>query len=179
MQIFRVTALVFSLWASEIAASYAAVYVLIPGIPGETTEVNHVGWVELQTLNWGHGEAPPGSPVRVQFNKVTVTKQLDSVSPALAALAANGQQLRDVKAEIVRPTGAGTTIVTFRLKLTNVRLTTYAGSVSSNQIGVDTFGFEFDTISWISFNTNKTGTAVPGTSGCWDIPANKACLPSF
>jgi type VI secretion system secreted protein Hcp len=167
------------LWACEIATSYAAVYVLIPGISGETTEANHVGWVELQTLQWGHAEGPPGSPARVQFTKVNATKLLDSVSPALALLAANGQQIKDVKAEIVR-TSAGTSTAMFRLKLTNVRLANYAASVQPNQSGAETIGFEFDTISWISFKPNQSGgPPLPGTSGCWDIPANKACPPSF
>ncbi len=174
--LLRVVVLLGVLCSTEVVQ--AATYMLIPNISGETTETNHVGWVELQSLNWGHSETPPGSPTRVQFNKVNCVKQIDSVTPALALLAANGQQMRDVKVEVVRQT-SGTAIVTFRLKLTNVRLAAYAASVQANQTGTETFALEYDSISWISFKTNNTGVAVPGTAGCWDVASNKSCTPSF
>ena len=162
-----------------VGSGEAAIYMLIPNISGETTESTHAGWVELQTLNWGHGEPPPGSAVKVQFNKVNGTKQLDSVSSALALLAANAQPLKEVKVEVVR-TAAGTITVLYRLKLTNARLVNYAASVQSNQIGIETFSLEFDTISWISFKTTAAGTtSTPGTAGCWDVVGNKPCAPSF
>jgi type VI protein secretion system component Hcp len=162
----------------QVSVSYAEnLYLSIPGIQGEATEPNHIGWMVMDTATWGHGEAPPGSPAQIQFGRVHFTKRSDSTSAALALLGANGQPLKDVKFESVR-TSSSALQTTFRMKLTNARVTTYAASTNGS-MATENLALGFDTITWITFKTNPQGQMVPGSAACWDIVKNVSCVPQY
>jgi type VI protein secretion system component Hcp len=175
-----VVCLAVALLTWQAALAHAVIYIQIPNIQGEVTEPAHLGWTEAQSLSWSHTEAPPGSPVKVQFNRVICTKFMDSVSAALALSAADGHLMKDVKVEIVRSNGSGGVVVTSRMKLTNVRLTAYAVSAQSGpQLPMESLSLAFDTMTWINFKLTPQGQAVPGTAACWDVANNKSCTPIF
>jgi type VI protein secretion system component Hcp len=171
---------VWFLLAGHVAASHAAIdmFLLVPNVPGEANDPAHSGWIQVETATWNHGEAPPGSPVKLQFGRVTIAKRNDSTSPLLALLAASGQPIKDVKLEMLL-TGA-TRPLLLRLKLTNVRVASYATALrSTDNVGSDSIGLSFDTITWINFKVNAQGQSVAGSSACWDVVNNKSCAPAF
>ena len=173
--------LTIALLVGHIATSHAITYMQIPNIQGEVTEGNHAGWIEVQALSWSHNEAPPSSPVRMQFNRVIFTKTVDSVSAALALSAADGHPMKDVKVEILRGApGGGGLFVAFRMKLTNARLTSYAASAQPGGAPpMESLALAFDTITWVNFKISASGQSSPGTAGCWDVVGNKSCAPAF
>jgi type VI secretion system Hcp family effector len=180
MKLRLVLCLAVVLVAWQVAVARAVTYMQIPNIQGEVTDSNHLGWIELQSLSWGHADAPPGAPVKVQFTRVNFTKLLDSVSAALALSAADGHVMKDVKVEIVRTNGSGGLVVVFRMKLTNARLTSYAASAQAGpQPPVESLALAFDTITWLNFRVTPQGQTAPGTAGCWDVVGNKSCTPAF
>jgi type VI secretion system secreted protein Hcp len=171
---------VWFLLAGHLATSHAAadLFLLIPNVPGESADQAHAGWIDLQGVTWSHGEAPPGSATKIQFGRVTMTKRNDSTSAMLALLAASGQPIKDVKLEMLT-TGA-TRLLLLRLKLTNVRVASYATAVTTaGNAATDSIALSFDTITWINFKINAQGQSVAGSSACWDVINNKACAPAF
>ena len=162
----------------HITAGHAAIYILIPGIQGESTDKNYSGWVRAESVSWGHGEAPPNSPSKIQFGRVTVVKSGDSNSAALGLFAATGQVMKDVKLEFTASM-QDVQVATSRIKLTNARMVSYAASANANQRPTEQLAFVFDSITWISFKISPTGQQSPGSAGCWDVLANKTCTPTF
>jgi type VI protein secretion system component Hcp len=169
-----------ALLSSQAISAHAAIFLQIPGMQGEVTESNHVGWIELQSLSFGHGEPPPGATVKVQFGRVNMTKTMEGLSAALASLAASSQAISQLKVEITRPTEA-TAPVVFKMKLTGARLTSFASSAqgSAQGLAVESLGWSFDTITWISFKRNQQGQVVPGTSACVDLAKISPCQVTY
>ena len=162
----------------QITAGRAAIYMLIPGIQGESTDKSYSGWIRVESVSWGHGEAPPNSPTKVQFGRVTVVKTGDSNSAALGLLAATGQVMKDVKLEFTASM-QDAQVATSRIKLTNARLVSYSASANQNQRPTEQLAFTFDSITWINFKVSNAGQQSPGTAACWDVALNKTCTPTF
>ena len=166
----------------QVSVSHAGnIFVLLPGIQGDATEPNHIGWIDVKSVSWGHGEAPPGSPIKIQFGRVSIVKLNDSISASLALLGATGQPIKDVKLEITKVVNEVPVVVS-RMKLSNARVASYATLALSagNEVN-DSIGFSFDTITWINFKVAKVGqqAPAPGSAACWDVINNKTCVPQF
>lgn len=171
-----VLGLAIGLLVCQVASAHAAIFLQIPGMQGEAVEKDHVGWIEVNSLSFGHGEAPPGAPVKVQFARVNVAKRADSLSAALALLAANGQAIPQLKVEILRSISA-TPVIMFKMKLTNARVASFSSSAQSDH--TDSIGLSFDTITWISTRIDSAGKPVPGTFACWDLAKNAVCPVNY
>jgi type VI protein secretion system component Hcp len=166
------------LFLCQVSMSHAEnLFLLLGGIPGESKDPQHPGWINLRSATWGHGEAPPGSPSKIQFGRVQITKHQDSTSATLALLGATGQALKDFKLEITRPT-ADTNLVLFRMKLTNARVASYAAAAHLDP-ATESVSFSFDTITWITFKIDELGRQSPGSAACFDVVNNKSCGVSF
>ncbi len=178
MKKYVVMCLTIALVACHVASGHAAIYVQIPGMQGDVTESNHVGWIELQSLSFGHGEPPPGATVKVQFGRINMTKNMDSNSAALASLGATLQAIPQLKVEVTRSSGASNPVI-FKMKLTGARLTSFASSTQPLLPPVENIGWSFDTITWISLKLNQQGQVVPGTSACVDLSKNSPCQVAY
>lgn len=166
------------LFICQISVTHAEdLFLLIAGIAGESRDQQHPGWNQVESVSWGHGEAPPGSPSKIQFGRVQITKLRDSTSAALALLGATGQPIKDIKLEISR-SSASAPVVMFRMKLTNARVAAYAAA-AHNGLGTESIGFSFDTITWITFKLDEQGRPTPGSAACFDVVGNKTCAASF
>jgi type VI secretion system secreted protein Hcp len=164
---------------SQVSMSHADnLFLLIAGIQGESKDAQHPGWNHLESASWGHGEAPPGSPSKIQFGRVQIAKPQDTTSAALAMLGATGQPIKDIKLEITRPGAGGSPVVVFRMKLTNARVTSYAAA-AHNGPATESVSFSYDTISWITIKLDEQGRPSPGSAACFEVVNNKVCGVSF
>lgn len=154
------------------------IFLFIDGVQGEVTEPAHPGWSMVQTASWGHGEAPPGSAVKVQFGRFAITKQHDSISALLAQAAASGTPFKEVKLEMVKNFG-GTKVAVSRIKLAGARVANYQTSGHGGGEATDSINFSFDRITWINFKLDASFRQLPGSAGCFDLKANAACPPIF
>jgi type VI protein secretion system component Hcp len=181
MKKYVVMGLTIALLACHVASGHAAIYVQIPGMQGEVTESNHIGWIELQSLSYGHNEGPPGSQVKVQYGRVNMTKLMDGLSASLALLGVTLQTVPQLKVEITRPSAAENPVV-FKMKLTGARVTAFTSSAQGSQAGthipVESIGWSFDSMTWITFKRNPQNQLVPGSSACWDAK-NSVCPVSY
>jgi type VI protein secretion system component Hcp len=167
------------LFLCQVSVSHAGnIFLLLPGVPGESVEKSHPGWIDVRTVSWGHGEGPIGSLSKAaQFRQVAIVKFNDSTSASLALLGATGQPIKEVKLEITRLLGTGP-VATSRMKLTNARVASYTASVTEGGDTTEQLTFSFDTITWIHFKFDK-GLQLPGSAACWDVVNNKVCVPQF
>ncbi len=155
-----------------------AIFMFIDGVKGESKDNAHKDWTDVQSTNWAHGEAPPGSPVKIQFGRLQITKLNDSISPLLALAAATGLAFKELKLEMIR--SGPVPVVVSRVKLRGARVASYATAVQDGpNAPTDSIGFSFDQITWINFKVDATGQQIPGNAGCFDLKTNTACTPGF
>lgn len=156
------------------------IFMLIDGIQGEVTETAHPGWSVVKSASWGHGEAPTGSVVKVQFQRLAIIKLNDPTSAVLAQAAATGKAFKEVKLEMLKNVG-DTKVVMNRVKLIGARVTNCQTSAQGEGSipPTDSISFSFDTINWINFKKDSSGHQAPGSAGCFDLKANAACTTRF
>ena len=149
--------------------SYTELFVLIPGIQGESTEPNHPGWSYGLSSSWKHAQAPPESTVKgAQFSPLIITKVAGTTSPALALFAADARVLKDVLLEFTHPIINNQNFVHLRIRLRNARLVSYeaVGSGNGDPAETEVFGLTFTQISWTTFRVDETGRPVVASTAC-------------
>lgn len=153
-------------------------FVLITNIEGESRDVNHPGWMDVTSIQWGAEGPPPDVKARPQLGPLVITKFSDSTSVGLALSAANGHIFPELKLEATKPFGDARK-VTYRIRLTDVRVVSYKRSEAANNIPTETVEFAYSTITWIAFKLSSTGQLLGNTSACWDVINNKLCAVRF
>lgn len=164
-------------------ASQAAVdmFLLLDGIQGETQDDKYSKTGGIDVLAWSEGLSQSGSTHlggsagagKSSVQDLSLTKYLDSSSPALRLLVANGRTI-DTATLIVRKAG-GNQLEYFRIDLKNI----IVSSVSSGGSGgedrlTENVTLNFSEVTWTYTPQNNDGSAgTPITVG-WDIFENKA-----
>src|SRR5712691_5354016 len=81
---------------------FAAAYMKISGIQGESTSPGHTGWIDLLSFGWGvphpgttaYGSG--GGEGKSSFHDLSLTKKVDKASPALMNATVNGKHFPTV-----------------------------------------------------------------------------------
>src|SRR5262245_1747776 len=99
-------ALACSVWL--VASTFAAkaedkAFVLIPGIPGDSTDSAHAGWIDAYGLDWNAVSTTSG-PVVTTFNPVSFLKGTDKASPLLMIALAQSTFFSAVTIDVCRQT---------------------------------------------------------------------------
>jgi type VI secretion system secreted protein Hcp len=157
-------------------------YLKIEGVDGESTDSNHVGWIQLQSYshnvsNETTGKSQGGSHMggRCQHGDISVVKPLDSSSPTLALACCQGKSHPTATLEICRSGASGTDSLTYqKVELTDVVIT----SVSPQAVGGSDFPSEsvclsYGTIKWTYTKTDTKGSPQGEIVTGWDLVQNK------
>jgi type VI protein secretion system component Hcp len=91
------------------------IYMKVPGIDGEATEANHVGWIELSGLSSPIARKVPDgaygtdavSRGLLAFGPVEMSRRVDAASVLLARATAAGQVFDAVHLHVTVPMGGG------------------------------------------------------------------------
>lgn len=126
------------LLAAQYASGAFTAYIQIDGIKGEVTAKGYEGWIEVGSAQWGVSRAISSSAgvanreaSTPSISEITLTKTLDSTSPALFLNAVGGGATPGggtVKLRLVDTT-AGT--VFYELTLSNVLVSSQSNSAST------------------------------------------------
>jgi type VI secretion system secreted protein Hcp len=88
-------------------------FIIIKGIPGESTDDKHAGWIELLSYNFGCSQSGSGqmsatgahSGGRADFQDFSFSHIASKASPKLMLALANGTHIDEINIELCRATG--------------------------------------------------------------------------
>lgn len=129
--------------------------------------------IPIASLQWGEGRgisSPVGgtrSASEPSFSEVTISKVMDSASPQLAMLAANG----DGNATCIITIKHSTTgVALYTLTLDKVFISGYSAN-SGGDVPSESLSFNYTKITWVYQKVDGTGKAIgsPSTPMGWDL----------
>ena len=139
-------------------ASAAEVLVMqVPGIPGSSKVVGHVGWITVISFA-GSAVAPPTTG-GAQPCQMVVQKPLDIASPHLWVATVNAQTFTTpIKIQVLAAGAGGTTYVLYDIELTNAEITSI-GDAGSTGLPQESVTLKAAKVS-LTFNTQNPETGV-------------------
>lgn len=165
--------------AIALAAQHASgafdIFIKIGDIKGESVDEKHLEWVELDSINWGISRkvSPPlgGSDRETSapsISELTITKRVDSVTPALFLNAVGASEPIDkVTLELADSFDKG---VFYRLTLENVLVSSQAHSgASGSDVPTETVSLNFTKIKIEYFKRDQKGGLTAVTPAGYDI----------
>ena len=163
-------------------ASHAAVdmFLLLDGIRGETQDNSYNKEGGIDVLAWSEGlsqsgtthQGSAGGAGRSSVQDLSITKYMDSSSPALRLLVANGQNI-DTATLIVRKSGQNQ-LEYFRIDLKNIIVTSVsAGGSGGEDRLTENVSLNFSEVTWTYTPSDTNGNALTPISVGWNIAENK------
>lgn len=114
--LMSMTCMVAVVAGSGTAEAQVNTYLLVVGVPGESTDALHAGWIDLQRFS----QTLEPSKKDIGSCQSYAVKRLDAASPALWSAAASGTVFLEMQVDIVRAGGEQQKF--FEQKMTNVRV---------------------------------------------------------
>jgi type VI secretion system secreted protein Hcp len=145
-------------------------YLLLPGIPGEVTETNHLNWIQVLAFDQSqtHPEAA-GSP---RFSDLRFEKRVDKASPLLMAACASGQSSSSAQLQLLQ--SEGRRLVFYDIKLSNVRVTALAfRHTPTGATPMEQFSLRFTDVTWTYTAFAQSGLPGDVVQAFWDLQRNK------
>ena len=101
-----------------------ATFMLIPQIPGESTDRSHARWIDVISLRQTADRETTSSPGAAQTNanvacEIEIIKFLDAAGPPIWAAAVTGQVFSEIQIEVVHQNSGD---VRYKLKLVDARI---------------------------------------------------------
>jgi type VI secretion system Hcp family effector len=157
-------------------------FLQVEGIPGESMDANHKGWIEPAAFHWGVSRpgqtfTPAGTPLPVaDFGDLTVVKQVDKATPKLFLKCCNGGMIRTLKLEIW-PIGTAYKYPLIEYKLGYVIVTQskpVGANVGASPYLMEEVSFNYSTIE-ITYNEQdpKSGELKGTVTAGWDRVSNQ------
>ncbi|AKU23994.1 type VI secretion system tube protein Hcp [Massilia sp. NR 4-1] len=157
------------------------VYLKIDGIKGESSDVAHMGWIELTSAQWGvtqpkSATASTGgghTAERCEHQCISITKLADLSSPVLMQTCSSGRTIARAKLEFMRADGLGERVKYYEVELENVLIGNITQMVHQGDVLHDSIGLKFSKVKW-KYCQQKIGGGIGGnTSGGWDLSINR------
>ena len=164
----------------------------IDGVPGESTDDKHKGWIEV--LSYSHGATQPssatassaggGTTERVTFDDLMVTKHIDKASAKLHELCASGKHIATVTLQLCRAGGDKLQYMEVKMEqvvISSVQATGMASAPAStgnssagDNLPTEQVTFDFGKIKWTYTQQKRAdGTGGGNVTGGWDLTTNK------
>jgi len=152
---------------SSMTTADAAIFMKIEGITGDVTEVNHVGWIDVDSFQFGVGRAissPVGGAERVvgatSVSDITITTAMSIASPAIFTEAVAGTTGKEVMIDFTKTAG-GSSVVFAHYVLTSTLISQYSVSAVGDNAGVasESISLNFLKIEWTFTPINPDGTS--------------------
>jgi type VI secretion system secreted protein Hcp len=144
-------------------------FLQVPGVQGESSNLNFVNAIVVTSFSWGVANPIGG---RAQFSNFQFTKRVDTSSPQLLQLVANKQVIPSkVTLSVVK---AGTVSQVYRaFCFTGVRFTSLQSNESAGDDGgVDSVSFSYGTVVERYSPQNADGSLGTPIFGGWDVFSN-------
>jgi len=162
----------------EAAIPSTVMFMNIEGIPGESTDDNHEGWIEVESFSAGINN-PTGGSVRsgdadsrttgpVNHNDFSVTKFLDSSSTSLYTACCDGTHIPKVDVQVCR--AAGEKICYMKYVFTDVIFTgVLTDGSSGDPIPIEEVTFNYGEVEWTYTKLDNKGKPIEEFQAHWDM----------
>jgi len=162
------------------------IFVNIDVIPGESTNANHINWIDAFAYSIGvtHpasvGSAGGAGASKPEFSPVTIVKQIDKASPKLYETCAKGTRIKKVTIDFYEGGAKVLVVLLADAFITSVEAVTpeltSMPAVTSAPISVlqlqEKLSLTFSRISW-TYYPAKGGSV----QGCWDVASGSVRCP--
>jgi type VI secretion system secreted protein Hcp len=154
-------------------------FLKIDGIPGESTDVDHKDWIDLDGFGEGvsvqaviGGAAGGGGTGKADFQPLKVIKRIDKASPLLFLNAAQGKHLAMVTLQLTRTGSKGLPLVFFEVKLQDALISSISlGGGDGGAQPKELVSFVYGRIDWTYRYVGADGQTGEVTGG-WDLKTN-------
>jgi type VI secretion system secreted protein Hcp len=158
-------------------------YLQIDGIKGESSDDQHKGWIECESVNWSlhqpkSATASTGgghTAERVELSDVAFHKIADLASPILAQHCAMGKTIPKAKFEFFRADGDGKRVKYYEVELENVLVAHVAQGVAGGGM-TENVGLKFSKVRWRYTQQRIAGGSGGNTAGGWDLATNRIAV---
>jgi type VI secretion system secreted protein Hcp len=156
-------------------------YLKINDAPGESTDNDHKGWIEVLSFSFGATQpaqasgstAGGGTSERVSIHDISFTKSVDKASAKLFELCCTGKHVNDATFEMFRASG-DKRIKYLEFKLNDAIVSSYQIGGSGGEVATESFSLNFGKIVQTYVQQDRAGGAASGNvSAGWDLKANK------
>ncbi len=156
-------------------------FINIDGIPGESTDDKHQGWIEVLSYSTGAMQPASGSRSsggarsagRVDMEDFIITKQLDKATPKLALHCCNGRHIPEIIVAICNATEKKEEYMRYTMNDCIITSVNTTGSGSSSEVPTEDIAINFDKITWkYTELDHKTGASKGALESNWSTTAN-------
>jgi type VI secretion system secreted protein Hcp len=157
-------------------------YLLIEGIPGESTAAGYEKQIEI--LGFSHGVAQTtdisasssggATTGRTHHSDFSINKAVDLASPVLLQRCCDGTHIPKVVLTLVR-SGGDNKVPFMTYTLTNLVVSNVSYSGSKDGLPLESVSFNYGKVEWVYTQQKRAGGGGGGnTTGSWNLETNKA-----
>lgn len=146
----------------------SSIFLKVDNISGESKDANHVGWIDVKSMNWGTSRNTNGSGT-VHYKNLSVHTSVDKATPAMFLYASNGRKIS--KIEISSWKSGGIATESYRITLENVLIV----DIFLHDAFIDsevTYEFQADKVKIQYWEQTALGGKGAETRSGWDIKNN-------
>ena len=160
-----------------VGAAQSDYYLKIDGIDGESTTNGHEKGIQIESWSWGTSNSSSSGygggmgSGKMSAKALTITKTIDTTSPAIFMACASGKRIKNAVLTAVRPSsdGKGSDYVT--VNFSDVFCSSFQHSGSSSDRPMESLSLNFTKIE-MKVMPPAGSTTKPTVSG-WDLKMNK------
>ncbi len=155
------------------SAQAAAVdfYLEIEGIPGESTDNSHKGWIDISSFSHDimntRSSGGGGGAGKVSLSDILVSKGIDKSSPKLMEACVTGKAIPSATLVAVPSNRENSSQPYMKYTLKDVLVSSYSASGASGDLPSESLSLNFTKIEWTHSTRNADGT-IEETTGGWD-----------
>lgn len=156
-------------------------YLQIEGIEGESTDVAHEKWIQIQSYshsvnNEVTGQSGGGHHTggRCHHGDVTIVKPMDCSSPKLLLACSQGKSHPTATIDLCRSGASGAESVPYqKIEFTDLVVTSVTPqAIEGADFPTETVSFTYSTIKWTYTKTDTTGNPAGEVVTGWDLKKN-------
>jgi type VI secretion system Hcp family effector len=156
-------------------------YLKIAEAPGESSDSDHKGEIEVLSFNFGATQpaqasastAGGGTSERVSIHDISFTKSVDKASAKLFELCCTGKHINEAAFVMYRASG-DKRVKYLDFKLSDAVVSSYQIGGSGGEVATESFSLNFAKIVQTYTEQARTGGSATGNvSAGWDLKQNK------
>jgi len=167
---------VFAIGLLTQSASAASVdyFLKIDGVPGESTDDGHKGWIEIESFSWGASQSSStsgggGGAGKVSISDFSFTSPASKASPKLFEHVVTGKHIKDVLLELCVAGEERKSQCYLQIMLSDVLVSSYQSQGSSGEQPTEQISLNF---SKIEFQYTPIGSSEAPVKAGYDIKKN-------